>query len=73
MVTESKFLEELADELELESPITMQTAFRDDIEDWSSLMAFSVMAFFSEKYSIEVDPEEFSKLNKISELYDLLK
>ncbi len=66
-----KFLEEIADILEVEpEDITMDTNFRTDISDWSSMMGFSILVLLEDDYDARLSVEDFMKCETISDLYN---
>lgn len=48
-----------------------ETKFRE-IEEWSSLIALSVMAMVDEEYDIQLKAEEMRQTNTIQELFNLI-
>ena len=66
-----KFLEDMADVLEVDvEDITMDTNFRKDIEDWGSMMGFSVLVLLEDEYDTKLSVDEFLKCEKIADLYN---
>lgn len=51
---------------------TPETKFRD-LDEWSSLVALSVMAMVDEEYDIQLKGDEMRSTETIKELYDLVK
>ena len=65
-----KFLELVAEIFEVEpEDITMDTVFREEIEDFSSLMGFSLIVMMEDEYGVKVSVEEFLKCKTIGDLY----
>lgn len=65
------FLEEIAEILETEvENISMETDFRKEIEDWSSMMGFAILVFLEDDYGVKMNVEEFLKKKTIQDLYD---
>jgi len=58
------------DEIDVET-LTAETNFRD-IDEWSSLVALSVMAMVDDEYEVELKADEMRKTNTIQELFDLV-
>ena len=54
------------------SSFSASTNFRE-LDEWSSLIALSVMAMVDEEYDIQLKAEEMRKTNTIQELFDLVK
>ncbi|MDR1653370.1 MAG: acyl carrier protein [Prevotellaceae bacterium] len=52
-----------------QSVFTAQTCFRD-LEEWSSLIALSVMAMVDEEYDVRLKGNDMRNANTIQELYD---
>ena len=64
-----KFLELVAEIFEVEpDTITMETVFRD-LEDFSSLVGFSLIVMMEDEYSVKVSVDEFMECNTIDDLY----
>lgn len=53
------------------SALTPETNFHE-LEEWSSLSAFAVIALADEEFDAELSGNELRKVNNIQELYDLL-
>lgn len=69
-MTMEQFLENAADIFEVEaSDISMDTVFRDEIEDWSSLMGFSLIVMMEEDYGVKVSVNEFLECKTVGDLY----
>jgi acyl carrier protein len=68
------FIENFA--MQLENPIsielTQETKFRD-IEEWSSLMALSIIAMIDEEYNVKIKGEDIIKSQTINDLYCIVK
>lgn len=64
-----KFLEMVTEVFEIEpNVITMETVFRD-LDDFSSLVGFSLLVMMEEEYGVKVTVDEFMKCNTIGDLY----
>ena len=64
-----KFLELIAEIFEVEpDTITMETVFRD-LEDFSSLVGFSLIVMMEDEYGVKVSVDEFMECNTIGDLY----
>ena len=64
-----KFLELVAEIFEVEpDTITMETVFRD-LEDFSSLVGFSLIVMMEDEFGVKVSVDEFMKCNTIGDLY----
>ncbi len=65
-----KFLELAAEVFEVEpDEITMDTVFREEIEDFSSLVGFSLIVMMEDEYGVRVPVEEFLQCKTIGDLY----
>ena len=65
-----KFLELTAEIFEVEpEEITMDTVFREEIEDFGSLMGFSLIVMMEDEYGVKVSVEEFLKCKTVGDLY----
>ena len=64
------FLELAAEIFEVEpDEITMDTVFREEIEDFSSLMGFSLIVMMEDEYGVKVPVEEFLECRTVGDLY----
>lgn len=66
---EKEFLDIIIEELEIEEEIDINTNFRE-LEDWSSLMGFSLLALMSENFNKKILIDEFIKINTFKELFE---
>lgn len=65
-----KFLELAAEVFEVEpEDITMDTVFREDIEDFSSLVGFSLIVMMEDEYGVRIPVDEFLECKTIGDLY----
>ncbi len=65
-----RFLENAAEIFEVgTSDISMDTVFRDEIEDWSSLMGFSLIVMMEDEYGVKVSVDEFLECKTVGDLY----
>lgn len=53
------------------SEFTPNTEFRD-IDEWSSLMALSVMAMVDEEYDVQLNANEMRQANTIQDLFNIV-
>lgn len=67
------FIENFADQFEDTdaSVFTAETSYRD-LDEWSSLIALSILAMIDEEYDVQLKGEEMRATNTIQELYDLV-
>lgn len=54
------------------SEITAETIFKD-LEEWSSLIALSVIAMIDEEYEVSIKGEDIRKSESINDLYEIVK
>ena len=65
-----KFLELVAEVFEVDpDEISMDTVFRDEIEDFSSLVGFSLIVMMEDEYGVRVSVDDFLKCKTIGDLY----
>ena len=68
-----RFIENFADLFDETDPATISAATKfKELEEWSSLVALSVIAMVDEEYDIQLKADEMRKANTIQELYDLV-
>ncbi len=73
MDSEKKFLLIIADTLELESnEVSLSTDFRNDVEDFDSLMGFSIIVALDENYHKRMPVQEFMKCKTVGDLYNYI-
>ena len=64
-----KFLELVAEIFEVETDeISMDTVFRD-LDDFSSMVGFSLIIMMEDEYGVKVSVDEFMECNTIGDLY----
>lgn len=66
----ANFAEQFDDELSVE--LTAETRFRD-LEEWSSLVALSIMAMIDDEYDVKIKADEMRNSQTIQELFDCVK
>ena len=54
------------------SVFTADTKFRE-LDEWSSLMALSILAMVDEEYDVQLKADQMRKANTIQELFDIVK
>lgn len=54
------------------SVFTAETKFRE-LDEWSSLIALSVLAMIDEEYDVQLKAEQMKKACTIQELFDIVK
>ena len=55
-----------------DSVFNTETKFRE-LDEWSSLVALSIIAMVDEEYDVQLKGEEMRAANTIQELFDLVK
>lgn len=67
------FIQNFADQFEDTdaSVFTAETKYRE-LDEWSSLIALSILAMIDEEYDVQLKGEEMRATNTIQELYDLV-
>ena len=70
----SKFIEDFAQQFDDADAATFKpsTRFRD-IEDWSSIIALSVIAMVDEEYNVVIKGEDISNSNTIEDIFNIVK
>lgn len=64
------FLELVAEVFEVEpEEITMDSIFREEIGDFSSLVGFSLIVMMEDEYGVKVPVEEFLECKTVRDLY----
>ncbi len=68
------FIENFADLFEEtdNSVFTPETKFRD-IDEWSSLLALSVMAMVDEEYEVQLKADDMRGVTTVQELFDVVQ
>lgn len=68
-----EFIQNFADQFESTevSELTAKTKFRE-LDEWSSLLALSILAMVDEEYDVQLKGEEMRATNTIQELFDLV-
>lgn len=71
---EKKFIENFANQLDDTdaSVLRLDTKFRD-IEEWSSIVALSVMAMCAEEYDVFMSANEMENASQVSDIYNIVK
>jgi len=71
---EKQFIQNFADQFDDTdaSQLTLDTKFRD-LDEWSSIIALSVMAMCNEEYDVILSANEMENANQISDIYNIVK
>ncbi len=54
------------------SVFAADTKFRE-LDEWSSLLALSILAMVDEEYDVQLKADQMRKANTIQELFDIVK
>ena len=54
------------------SVFSAETRFRE-LDEWSSLLALSVLAMVDEEYDVQLKADQMRKGNTVQELFDIVK
>jgi acyl carrier protein len=66
-----EYFTDLFDETDPDT-ITASTRFKD-LEEWSSLLALSVIAMIDEEYDVEFRGDDIRSSNTVEDLYNIVK
>ena len=65
-----QFIELAAEVFEVEpEEISMDTVFREEIDDFSSLVGFSLIVMMEDEYGVRVPVDEFLECKTVGDLY----
>lgn len=69
----NEFIQNFADQFDETdaSVFTADTKFRE-LDEWSSLLALSILAMVDDEYDIQLSGDEMRSTNTIQELYNLV-
>lgn len=69
----NEFIQNFADQFDETdaSVFTAETAFRE-LEEWSSLIALSIMSMIDEEYDVVLTADEMRSTNTIQELFNIV-
>ncbi len=68
-MTETDFLAEITDALELETEASLNDEFRD-YEEWDSLMFLSLVTYLRDHCNLELTPEIFETVDTWEDIYN---
>ena len=69
-----QFIENFADLFDETDPDTIQASTRfKELEEWSSLLALSVIAMIDEEYDVEFRGDDIRGSNTVKDLYDIVE
>ncbi len=73
-MTSTDFLEKFRDQFEETDPKTIEmTTVYKDLDEWSSLVAFTVIAMVKMEYNKTVTGAEIRHCNTVEDLYNLIE
>jgi acyl carrier protein len=55
------------------SVFTAKTRFREEIEEWDSLKALSVIAMIDDEYKVVIKGEDIRNCNTVEDLFNIVK
>lgn len=70
-MTIDEFLEELAELLEVEETVTLETSL-EDMPEYDSLAIMALIAFIDDNFDMTVSGEKVGNLKTVSELVDII-
>ena len=69
-----KFIELISEVFEMDpEQIRMDMDFREEVEDFNSLMGYSTIVMIEDEYEKEIDVDTFLSCKTVGDLYDLVK
>ncbi len=69
-----KFIELISEVFEMDpKEIRMDMDFREEVEDFNSLMGYSTIVMMEDEYEKEIDVDTFLSCKTVGDLYDLVK
>jgi acyl carrier protein len=69
-----QFIENFADLFDETDPDTIQASTRfKELEEWSSLLALSVIAMIDEEYDVEFRGDDIRGSNTVEDLYEIVE
>lgn len=69
----NKFIEKFAEQFDdiNATSLTSSTKFRD-LDDWSSIIALSIIAMVDEEYNVTLKGDDIRKSNTIEDIYNIV-
>lgn len=55
------------------NPITSETNFKEEIEEWDSLTAMTIIAMIIDEYGVSVKGEELKNCTTINDIFELVR
>ena len=72
-MSQEQYFKDIAEILEVDpGSLSLETDFRKAADSWSSMTGFAMIIYLEDAYGVSVDPDLFSSLNTLGELYSLV-
>ncbi len=72
-MSQEQYFKDIAEILEVDAEsLSPETDFRNVVDSWSSMTGFAMIIYLEDTYGVSVDPDRFSSLNTLGELYSLV-
>ena len=72
-MSQEQYFKDIAEILEVDpGSLSPETDFRKAADSWSSMTGFAMIIYLEDAYGVSVDPDQFSSLNTLGELYSLV-
>ena len=73
-MNQEEFAQNFADQFESTNPasISMETKYKD-LNEWSSLMALSIIAMCDEEYDVKIKGDDIRSADTVEDLYNIVK
>ena len=69
---QEKFIEAFREALEREDAIELTDEFRD-YDEWDSLARLSLIAMLDDEFELQIENEDFEKLNTVADLLEAVR
>lgn len=63
------FIKELAEEMEIESPVNLDTKF-EDLDEWDSMGAMILIGYVSDNFDVTLNADNIEELTTFQSLID---
>ena len=72
-MSQEQYFKDIAEILEVDPrSLSLETDFRKAADSWSSMTGFAMIIYLEDACGVSVDPDQFSSLNTLGELYSLV-
>ena len=68
----NKFLKAFKEALEIDRQIELSENFKD-YEEWNSLSRLSLIVMLDEEFGIQIENQDFEKINTVQDLLEVVK